>query len=74
MKDPAIRKGMLEALQKQYEGNYAMAKANIDVYMNHMVGIGEHPELAESIDSQILLMVEAQDKINMVKKILEEWG
>jgi len=68
----AISLKILKALLKQYEGNYEMAKANVAVYMDNMVGIGEHPDLAEAVDSQILLMVEAKDKINMVKLLLEE--
>lgn len=68
----AISLKILKALLKQYEGNYEMAKANVAVYMDNMVGIGEHPDLAEAVDSQILLMVEAKDKIDMVKLLLEE--
>ena len=72
MKTTSLR--LLKALLKQYEGNYEMAKANIAVYINNMVGIGEHPDLAEAVDSQILLMVEAKDKIDMVNTLLEEFA
>ena len=36
---------MREALIIKYEGEIAEAKANIQVYMNNSVGIGEHPDI-----------------------------
>ena len=33
---------MINALRKKYEAEVAAAKANIDVYINNPVGIGEH--------------------------------
>ncbi len=59
------------ALSKKYEGDYAIAKANVEVYLQQMVGIGEHPDLAEAIDSQIAIMVDFQDKLKVVQKLLE---
>ncbi len=53
-------------------GDYEVAKANVRVYMKKMVGIGEHPDFAEAIDSQISLMVDAKDKLGIVESLIEE--
>ena len=35
---------LLEALTKKLEGDIAVARANINVYLDQSVGIGEHPD------------------------------
>ena len=39
---------MIVALRKIYEAEIAHARANIDVYLNSPVGIGEHPDLVSA--------------------------
>ena len=59
---------MLDALMLQYEAEIAKAKSNIKVYMENPVGIGEHPDLAAAVDSQIELIAPAEDKINVLTR------
>ena len=59
---------MLDALMLQYEAEIAKAKSNIKVYMDNPVGIGEHPDLAAAVDSQIELIAHAEDKINVLTR------
>lgn len=61
---------LLQALQKKLEGDVAVAKANVLVYKNNSVGIGEHPELVQAIELEVAKAAEAQDKLNMVNTIL----
>ena len=44
---------LLEALIKKLEGEVAMAKANIQVYMTNPAGIGEHPDVVQAVELQI---------------------
>ena len=53
---------LLTALSKKLEGDIAIAKANIQVYQNQSVGIGEHPEIVQAIEMEVAKMAEAQDK------------
>lgn len=53
---------LLEALVKKLDGDIAVAKANVDVYMKGAAGIGEHPDIVESIETQISKIAEAEDK------------
>jgi len=59
---------MLKALIKKLEGDIAVAEANINVYLNQSVGIGEHPDIVESIETQVVKMAEADEKIQTIKK------
>lgn len=53
---------LLEALVRKLDGDIAVAKANVDVYMKGAAGIGEHPDIVESIETQISKIAEAEDK------------
>ena len=53
--------GLLKALEQQYKAEIEKAKANIDVYVRSSVGIGEHPDLVDAIDTQMQKLSEAED-------------
>lgn len=63
---------LLSALAKKLEGDIAIAKANIQVYQNQSVGIGEHPEVVQAIEMEVAKMAEAQDKLDTVNQLLNE--
>jgi hypothetical protein len=57
---------LLDALIKKLEGEIAVAKANVDVYLKGSVGIGEHPDIVEAIETQITKIADAEDKIEAI--------
>ncbi len=59
---------LINALSKKYEADIANAKANVEVYIKNPAGIGEHPDLAQAIDSQIDVIAHAEDKLEVLKK------
>ena len=59
---------LLEALCKKLEGDVAIAKANILTYQRKSVGIGEHPEIVEAIETEVAKLAEAEDKLETVKR------
>lgn len=63
---------LLQALKKKLEGDVAVAKANIMVYKEKSVGIGEHPEIVQAIEMEVAKAAEAQDKLNMCNRLLDE--
>ena len=62
---------MLQALIKQYEGEIAVAQATVRIYMNNSVGIGEHPQHAEEIDTLLGTIADRQDKIEAAEGMLD---
>ena len=60
---------MLQALIKQYEGEIAVAEATIKIYQNNSVGIGEHPQHAEEIDTLLSKIADCQDKIEVAQRL-----
>ena len=59
---------MLEALILKLKGEIAVAKANVDVYLNNAAGIGEHPDVVEAIETQIEKIAAAEEKIDTIEK------
>ena len=55
---------LLEALEQQYRGNIASAKANVRVYLENPAGIGEHPDVVQALDTQIAIIAENQEKLD----------
>ena len=59
---------ILESLKKKYEGEIAVAKANVQVYIDNPAGIGEHSNIVQAVDEQIALIAEAEDKLNIIER------
>lgn len=62
---------LLQALAKKLEGDLAVAQANILIYKDKSVGIGEHPEIVQAIEAEVEKAAEAADKLSMVNKLLK---
>jgi len=63
---------LLHALAKQYEGEIAVAEANVAVYLKAPVGIGEHPDVAQALDSQIERYATAKEKYEACYELIND--
>tara|TARA_B100000902_G_C27275967_1_gene898873 strand:+ start:961 stop:1206 length:246 start_codon:yes stop_codon:yes gene_type:complete len=61
-----LAKELIEALGNQYRGNIQAARANVRVYLENPAGIGEHPDIIQSIDSQIQIIADNQEKLDIL--------
>tara|TARA_R100001086_G_scaffold49415_1_gene21902 strand:+ start:53 stop:262 length:210 start_codon:yes stop_codon:yes gene_type:complete len=66
-----IGKQILDALKKRYEGEVAEGFATINIYLQHPVGIGEHPQHLDEIDKLLQKIVDAEEKLALINK--GEW-
>jgi hypothetical protein len=57
---------LLNALLMKLEGEAALHEANIRVYMENPVGIGEHPQIIEAIETEVSKLAEALEKIDTI--------
>ena len=58
-----LRQVIIKALEYKYNAQISEADATIKIYLNHSVGIGEHPQHIEEIDKQLQKIVDALEKI-----------
>lgn len=63
---------LLKALEAKLEGEVRVAKANIEVYMDNPVGIGEHPDLVGAVEEQLVKLAEADEKLETLRKYFPE--
>lgn len=62
---------MLNALKKRYEAQIAEAVATIGIYLDHSVGIGEHPQHIEELDKLVGKIAEAEDKLKVIERYVD---
>ena len=60
-------KEIIDALKNKYMGIIAECEANIEVYLQNPVGIGEHPDIIAALDSQMTILAEAEDKLTALE-------
>jgi hypothetical protein len=58
-----LRETILQALIAKYQAAIAEHKANITVMLENGVGVAEHPGVIETIDKELELLSEAEDKL-----------
>ena len=63
-----LREMMINAARKHAEAEIELHKANIEVYMQQVVGIGEHSDIIETIQKELDKMATANDRLEMLVK------
>ena len=58
---------LLDAIIHKLEGEIAMAKANIRIYLDNPAGIGEHSDIAETVEKEVEKIAAAQEKIDTIE-------
>ena len=61
-----LSRELIDGLEQLYKGNIAAAKANVKVYLTNPMGIGEHPDIIQSIDTQIEIIANNQEKLDIL--------
>ncbi len=56
----------------KYKGVIAETSANVEIYLRNPNGIGEHPEILESIDTQLEKLTAAQEKLEALEKFINQ--
>tara|TARA_Y100001938_G_scaffold139536_1_gene206530 strand:+ start:7848 stop:8168 length:321 start_codon:yes stop_codon:yes gene_type:complete len=62
-----IMSNIMSALRKKYESEIESARANIEVYMTNPSGIGEHPDIVAAVDSEMVKLADAEDKLESLE-------
>ena len=64
-----IGKNLLNALKLKYESEIECAKATLSIYMTNPVGIGEHPQHIQEMDTLIEKIANNKDKLEALNSI-----
>jgi hypothetical protein len=63
-----LKQQMINAARKHAEAEIELHKTNIDIYMEKVVGIGEHSDIVETIQKELDAMAAANDRLEMLDK------
>ena len=63
-----MREQLIAALKAHAQGEIAMHKANIEVYLRNPVGIGEHPDLTQAMQEELDKIARWDDQLNFLSK------
>ena len=61
------RELMYNAAEQFFKGKIAYHSANVEVYLNNPVAIGEHGNLMEELDKNIGMVTDYQDKLETLR-------
>ena len=59
---------LLDALEDRYQAIISEADATLKIYLEHPVGIGEHPQHIDEIDKLVDKIAQAEEKLKILKE------
>ena len=62
-----LRDKLVYAMSAQYAAAIQKHSVNIEILLEKGVGVAEHPDLMATIDSEITLLAEAEDKLSTLQ-------
>ena len=63
-----MREQLIGALLAHAKGDIAKPKANVEIYLEHPAGIGEHSNIVEAIEQELDMIAKYQDQIDVINK------
>lgn len=67
-----MRDAIINALMKHAEGNIALHKTNIQVYLDNPAGIGEHSDILEAIQAELDKISIHEDRLDIITAIADD--
>ena len=64
---PSYKEVMVDALEKKYEAQMALAESNIKVFMENPVGVGEHPYIVQEVEKLLKEIKDAKEMLDELK-------
>jgi len=58
---------IVDALEKKYEAQMAQAEANVKVFIENPVGVGEHPNIVQEVEKLLKQIKDAKEMLDELK-------
>jgi hypothetical protein len=65
------REKIYDALISHAKGHIDKHAANVEVYMEKAVGIGDHPDILEAIEKELAVIAQYHDEIEVLKTYIK---
>ena len=63
-----MREQILRALLAHAQRDIAKHKPNVEIYLEHPAGIGEHSNVLEAIEQELNMIAKYEDQVEVIKK------
>ena len=67
-----MREQLIRALLAHAKGDIQKHVANVEVYLTNPVGIGEHSDITEAIETELNIIAKYQDQIDIINKYFKK--
>jgi hypothetical protein len=67
-----LRKELLKATKDHALGHVEKHRMNVEVYLHNPAGIGEHPDILEAIEHEMMEMAKYQDVLEILNEYFSE--
>ena len=67
-----MRDVIIRGARAHFIGHINKHLANIEIYMNNTIGIGEHSDIVEAVQAELDKAAMHQDRWDMANKMLEK--
>ncbi len=63
-----MRKEILDASRLHFKAHIEKHKINVENLLNNPTGVAEHPDIMETIEKELEIIAEYDDKLEMIDK------
>ena len=63
-----LRENIIKALIDKFEGEISAHKINVEIMLENTVGVGDHPNITETIEQELEIISKYDDKLNVLRK------
>ena len=63
-----MRDKIKESLRAHAEGHIKKHTANVEIYLNNSMGIGEHSDILETIEKELEMIAKYDDQLHVLRK------
>ena len=67
-----MRTQIIDALVSDATAKINVANMNIEVLLNNPVGVGDHPNIMETIQGQVDIVSQNKDRLNVLLELLDD--
>ena len=67
-----MKQEMVDALMRDAESKINLARMNALILLNNPVGVGDHPNVTETIQGQLDVMSQNKDRLNVLMEYFDE--
>jgi hypothetical protein len=63
-----MREDLIKASQLHFKAHIQKHKVNVENLLENSVGVAEHPDIMDSIEKELEIMAEYEDKLEILNK------